>query len=192
MAPPTAGASDGSVEEGREGLWEGEKVKGKCLLVGDSLVRHADRGFGCGYKQKRMCVCLPGARVEDISQMVNRVVGDEEVVVVQIGTNNLRRDCQSVLRSRFRELICRLKSTRAKIAICGILPRFDGRVAGSTIRGHNRWLELECEGEGVQFVDLSSFWGKRDLYKNDGLHLHKEGPTVLGRLISSGVKGFLN
>ena len=130
--------------------------------------------------------------MEDISHRVNRIVEDEEVVVVEIGTNNLRSDCQDVLRSRFRELISKLQSTRAKVAICGILPRFDGRVSDRTIGGLNKWLELECEEQGVQFVDVSCFWGRRDYFARDGLHLRGVGASVLGKLVNFCVEGLLS
>ena len=175
-----------------EGLWGKKKARGKCVLIGDSIVRYVDREFSRVDKTKRTRVCLPGARVEDISHRVNRIVEDEEVVVVEIGTNNLRSDCQDVLRSRFRELISKLQSTRAKVAICGILPRFDGRVSDRTIGGLNKWLELECEEQGVQFVDVSCFWGRRDYFARDGLHLRGVGASVLGKLVNFCVEGLLS
>lgn len=175
--------------ESVKGRWTKQKVKGKCVLIGDSIVRYVDREFSKVDKFKRTRVCLPGARVEDINARINRLVDDEEVVVVEVGTNNLRSDSQVVLRSRFRELLHRLRSTRAKVAVCGILPRFDGRVAGSTIDGLNQWLELECQEQGVRFVDVSCFRGRRDLFARDGLHLSGAGATVLGKLVNVCVGG---
>ena len=80
-------------------------------------------------KSKRVRVCLPGAQIEDISARVNQIVGNEEVVTVQVGTNNLCKDSQFLLRSKFKELISKLKSTRSRGVICGILPRFDRKVS---------------------------------------------------------------
>ena len=166
-------------------MWDKDKAKGKCMLLGDSIVRYVDREFSRVDKVKRMRVCLPGARIEDVSDRVSSLVGNEEIVVVEIGTNNLRRDSQEILRSRFKELICRLKSTRSKVAFCGILPRFDGRVSGRKITSLNRWLELECKDEGLYFVDVSCFWDRRDLFARDGLHLNGMGASLLGKLVNS-------
>lgn len=69
------------------------------MLIGNSIVRYVYQEV----HKAKLHECLPGARVEDISQRINRIVKDEEVVVVEIGTNTLCSDCQEVLRFRFRE-----------------------------------------------------------------------------------------
>ena len=185
---PKKGEGVGCTDSTSGNLWDKEKTKGKCMLLGDSIVRYVDREFSRVDKAKRTRVCLPGARVEDVSDRVSRLVGDEEIVVVEIGTNNLRRDSQDMLRSRFKELMCRLKSTRSKVAFCGILPRFDGRVAGRKIASLNRWMEIECRDEGFYYVDVSCFWERRDLFARDGLHLNGVGASMLGKLVNSCVE----
>ena len=88
----------------------GDKVKGKALLIGDSIVRYSDREFCKEAKGKRVRVCLPGALIEDISARVNQNVGNEDIAV-QVGTNILRSDSQDLLRSKFKELISKLRSS---------------------------------------------------------------------------------
>ena len=175
------------------GPWEGEKAKGKVLFVGDSITRFTDREFCKRDRTKRVRVCLPGARIEDISARVNKIVGDEEVVAVQVGTNNLSRDNQFLLRSKYRELILRLKTTRTKGVVCGILPRFDRRVSWGKILGFNKWLKNECTLQGLHFVDTwASFVNRRDLFAKDGLHLSSIGANELGRMVCRAVDSQLS
>ena len=170
------------------GQWEGVKAKGKVLFMGDSITRFTDREFCKRDRRKRVRVCLPGARIEDVSARVNDIVGDEEVVAVQVGTNNLSQDNEGLLRSKYRELICRLKSTRTKGVICGILPRFDRKVSWGKIQGFNKWLKNQCALEGFVFVDTwAVFMNRRDLFAKDGLHLSSIGANELGRLVSRAV-----
>ncbi|KAJ8017488.1 hypothetical protein HOLleu_45068 [Holothuria leucospilota] len=183
------------VEESKEGvvgisggLWEGEKAKGKVLFVGDSITRYTDREFCKRDRRNRVRICLPGARIEDISARVSKIVGDEEVVAVQVGTNNLSRDNQISLRSKYKELICRLKSTRTKGVVCSILSRLDRKVSWGKILGFNKWLKNECALEGFLFVDTwAGFVNRRDLFAKDGLHLSGIGANELGRLVSRAV-----
>ena len=175
------------------GLWEGEKVRGRALLIGDSIIRYSDREFCKKDKSKRVRVCLPGAQIEDISARVNQIVGDEEVVAVQVGTNNLCKDSQFLLRSKFKELISKLKSTRSRGVICGILPRFDRKVSLGKIADLNKWLQNECSLGGFKFVDTwAKFHNRRDLFSRDGLHLTGIGANELGRLVARAVDSELS
>ena len=184
----------GETETGiSRGLWEGKKVKGRVLFVGDSITRYTDREFCKGDKRNRVRVCLPGARIEDVSARVNSVVGDEEVVAVQVGTNNLSRDSQVLLRSKFKELLCKLKSTRTKGVICGILPRFDRKGYWGKIQSLNKWLRNECTLGGHLFVDTwATFVNRGDLFCKDGLHLSGAGANELGRMVRRAVDSQLS
>ncbi|PIK52721.1 hypothetical protein BSL78_10410 [Apostichopus japonicus] len=83
------------------GQWEREKSKGRMVLCRDSLVRYVDREFCRADKAKRVKVCLPGAKIQDVSKRVNKIVSDEEVVVVQVGTNNVQKESQNIIQSRY-------------------------------------------------------------------------------------------
>lgn len=176
------GGSRGSGLKG--GKWAKSKVKGSALLVGDSLVRYADREFCRGRKSKRIRVCFPGARIDDVSSRVNQVVGNEEVVVVQVGTNNLGKDSSRLMKSKYREMMCRLKASRARIVCCGLFPRFDGKSFDGKIADFNEWLALVCSREEVDFLDTSQFQNRRDLFGRDGLHLSNVGALEFGRAVS--------
>ena len=176
-------ARDSKVE--RKDMWSGDKSKGKVVLCGDSLVRYVDREFCRVDRVNRTRICLPGAKIQDISNRVNAIVADEEVVVVQVGTNNLQKESLEVIRSRYKELLCRLYSTRAKVIICGLLPRFDGKVASHRIVSVNECLQNLCFDYSFKFVDMwSGFQGRKDLFARDGLHLSNAGSALFGRVVN--------
>ncbi|PIK40491.1 hypothetical protein BSL78_22652 [Apostichopus japonicus] len=179
---------DGSVVV-NSGKWGQEKSKGRMVLCGDSLVRYVDREFCRADKAKRVRVCLPGAKIQDVSNRVNKIVSDEEVVVVQVGTNNVQKESQNIIQSRYHELMCRLASTRAKVVICSLLPRFDNKVLSEKIVTLNGLLYSLCADFGFTFVDMwSSFQGRRDLFARDGLHLANTGASLFGRMVNYSVE----
>ncbi len=50
----------------------------------------------------------------------------------------------------------------------------------SRLLGLNTWLQRSCGIKGVNFIDnFNIFWGYRQLFKLDGLHLNKLGVRVL-------------
>ena len=170
------------------GRWSGEKSKGKVVLCGDSLVRYVDREFCAVDRSNRIRVCLPGARIQDVSSRISSIVSDEEEVVVQVGTNNLQSESLEVIRSRDRELLCRLASTRAKIFFCSLLPRFDSKVSELKIDDLNKFLQDLCFQFDFKYLDLfSSFRSRRDLFARDGLHLNNAGARLFGRLVNASV-----
>ena len=128
---------------------------------------------------------MPGAKIQDVSKRVNSIVSDEEVVVVQVGTNNLQKESLEVIHSRYKELFCRLLSTRAKVIICGLLPRFDGKVSSHRIVSLNGFLQNLCFEFSFKFVDMwSDFHSRKYLFARDGLHLSNDGSTLFGRMIN--------
>ena len=172
-------------------LWGRAKSSGKVLLVGDSIVRYVDREFCKGNKNKRTRICLSGAHIENVSRRVNSMIEDEEVVVVAVGTNNMGSgESSELIRAKYRELLMRLKSTRAKVVCCGVLPRYDGKVSRGKMIDFNGWLAKECGHEDFVYVDMwEHFVGKLDYFAKDGLHISSRGAYKFGRLINQAIKG---
>ncbi len=51
---------------------------------------------------------------------------------------------------------------------------------GHSIYLANTWVQKTCNIKGVNFIDnFNLFWGNRQLFKLDGLHLNKLGARVL-------------
>ena len=157
------------------------------VFVGDSIVRKTDRVLNKG---EDVVVCLPGAKIEAITERVKDTVGSGKggSVLVHVGTNNVER---AIVR-KYRQLVRTLKQTRVEqVILSGILP-----VMGR--RGHkyrncrgmaiNMLVQKLCREEEVGFVDLwGSFVGRADMYMKDGLHLSGKGATVFADKLSAAV-----
>ena len=137
------------------------------VFVGDSIVRKTDRVLNKG---DDVVVCLPGAKIEAITERVKNIVGSGKggSVLVHVGTNNVEREGITAIVRKYRQLVRTLKQTRVEQEILsGILP-----VMGR--RGHkyrncrgmaiNMLVQKLCTEEEVGFVDLlGSFVGRADM-----------------------------
>ena len=160
-----------------EAVMEGVRKRAR-VFVGDSIVRKTERVLNKG---DDVVVCLPGAKIEAITERVENIVGSGKggSVLVHVGTNNVEREGTR----KYRNLVRTLKQTRVEqVILSGILP-----VIGR--RGHryrncrgvaiNMLVEKLCREEEVGFVDLwGNFVGRADMYMKDGLHLSGKGTAV--------------
>ena len=161
------------------------------VFVGDSIVRKTDRVLNKG---DDVVVCLPGAKIEAITQRVKNIVGSGKggSVLVHVGTNNVEREGTTAIVRKYRQLVRTLKQTWVEqVILSGILP-----VMGR--RGHkyrncrgmaiNMLVQKLCMEEEVGFVDLwGSFVGRADMYMKDGLHLSGKGAAVFADKLSAAV-----
>ena len=120
------------------------------VFMGDSILRKMDRTLSKG---EDVVVCLPGARIEHVTERVENVLGHGQggSILVHVGTNNADRDGTTKIVQRYRELVETLKKTRVEqIILSGILPVMRGRGAtygnckNMTI---NALVEQMCEEE---------------------------------------------
>ena len=79
--------------------------------MGDSILRKTDRTLSKG---EDVIVCLPGARIEHVTERVENVLehGQGGSILVHVGTNNADRDGTTRIVKRYRELVETLKKTR--------------------------------------------------------------------------------
>ena len=152
------------------------------VFIGDSMLRKTDKTLSKG---EDVVICLPGARIEHVTDRVENVLGHGQggSILVHVGTNNADREGTTRIVQRYRQLVGKLKKTRVEqIILSGILPVIGGR--GVTYRNCKRMainalVEQMCEEEGVGFLDLwGRFVGKEDMYVRDGLHLSGKGAAV--------------
>ena len=61
------------------------------VFMGDSILRNTDRILSKG---EDVVVCLPGARIEHVTERVENVLGHGQggSILVHVGTNNANRD----------------------------------------------------------------------------------------------------
>ena len=136
-------------------------------------------------KGEYVVVCLPGARIEHVTERVENTLGHGQggSILVHVGTNNADREGTTRIVQGYTQLVGKLKKTRVEqIILSGILPVMGGRgVAYRNCKtmAINVLVEQMCEEEGVGFVDLWGYFvGKEDMYMRDGLHLSGKGAAI--------------
>ena len=139
-------------------------------------------------KGEEAIVCLPGARIEHVTERVEKVMGrgNGGSIVIHIGTNNADKEGTTAIVEKYRSLLKKTKQAMVgQIILSGISPVF-----GNMIRGYrnskrmavNGMVKRLCKEEEVGYVDLwDTFVGKEEMYTSDGLHLSGSGASVLPR-----------
>ena len=157
------------------------------IYVGDSIIRKTDSRLSKG---EDVVVCLPGARIEHVTERVEKIVGrgNGGTILVHVGTNNTDKEGTTAIVEKYRKLLKKTKqATLGQIIVSGILP-----VCGNRIQGYrmavNGMVERLCKEEDVGYVDMwDSFVGNEELYFRDGLHLSGKGAAVLAEGLSGAV-----
>ena len=126
----------GLTEPRLEGRWTGWRKKKdlfgsrrtSTIYVGYSIVRKTDTRLSKG---KDVVVCLPGARIEHVTERVEKIVGrgNGGSIVVLAGTNNADKEGTTAILEKYRDLLKKTKQARVgQIIISGILPVFGNRI----------------------------------------------------------------
>ena len=153
---------------------EGIKRNATTYVV-DSIVRKTDSRLNKG---EDVVVCLPGARIEHMTERVDKIMGRGKggTIMVHVGTNNADKEGTTVIVDKYRNLLNKTKEARVgQIIMSGLLPVFGNRIDGyrnSKRMAINGTMKRLCKEEDVGYVDLwDSFVGKKLMYARDGLHL---------------------
>ena len=198
----TKKGQENSTEENRIGQ-EGERRKSysaavidgikrnTTIYVGDSIIRKTDTRLSKG---EDVVVCLPGARIEHVTERVEKIVGrgNGGTILVHVGTNNTDKEGTTAIVEKYRKLLKKTKQARlGHIILSGILPVCGNRIQGyrnSKRMAVNWMVERLCKEEEVGYVDMwDSFLGNEELYFRDGLHLSGKGAAVLAEGLSGAV-----
>ena len=143
------------------------------IYVGDSIVRKTDTRLSKG---KDVVVCLSGARIEHVTERVEKIMGSGNggSILVHVGTNNADKEGTTAIVEKYRNLLKKTKQARVgRIILSGILPVFGNRIHGyrnSKRMAVNGMVKRLCKEEEVGYVDLwDSLWGKKKCKnKNNG------------------------
>ena len=198
----TKKGQENSTEENRIGQ-EGERRKSysaavidgikrnATIYVGDSIIRKTDTRLSKG---EDVVVCLPGARIEHVTERVEKIVGrgNGGTILVHVGTNNTDKEGTTAIVEKYRKLLKKTKQARlGQLILSGILPVCGNRIQGyrnSKRMAVNGMVERLCKEEEVGYVDMwDSFVGNEELYFRDGLHLSGKGAAVLAEGLSGAV-----
>ena len=165
------------------------------VIIGDSLVRHLLDEF-CGRAPKcRKRYCYPGAKIENITAVIDEVTSQEKedsVFIVHVGTNDIKTTRSEELMAKFKNLIDSLKEKRSKCIVSGILPRIgaESQFYSKAFSTNNRLRSL-CSKENIEFVNLwDHFYDQHTLFHSDGLHLNDIGSARFGRLLNGALADF--
>ena len=91
------------------------------IYVGDSIVRKTDSRLNKG---EDVVVCLPGARIEHVTDRVEKIMGRGKGgnILVHIGTNNADKEGTTAIVDKYRTLLKKTKEARVEqIILSGIL-----------------------------------------------------------------------
>ena len=202
----TKKGQENSTDENQIGGWvgqEGERRKSYSaavidgikrnsrIYVGDSIVRKTDTRLS---KEEDVVVCLPGARIEHVTERVEKIMGRGKggTILVHIGTNNADKEGTTAIVDKYRKLLKKTKEARVEqIILSGNLPVFGNRLDGyrnAKRMAINGMVKRLCMEEDVGYVDLwDSLVGKEEMYARDGLHLSGKGAAVFAEGLSGAV-----
>ena len=168
---------------------EEEKKEVRCLMVGDSRARPLMNMFS----EKDRCVVKPGALVSAIDATIQEELTryDPEMIIVQVGVNNVGPRRSVELMKDYSALLHRLKEARKPAVVTGILPRaVASREWYSRALSANASVKELCSKMGLHFVDLwDEFYGRWEYYLRDGLHFSDQGARILGEAYRYVIQG---
>ena len=166
-------------------------------VVGISMPTESHNRHCCFYSittNTLVVVCFPGARIEHVTERVEKIVGRGKggTILVHVGTNNTDKEGTTAIVEKYRKLLKKTKQARlGQIILSGILPVCGNRIQGyrnSKRMAVNGMVERLCQEEDVGYVDMwDSFVGNEELYFRDGLHLSGKGAAVLAEGLSGAV-----
>ena len=137
------------------------------IYVADSIVRKTDTRLSKG---KDVVVSLPGARLEHVTERVEKIMGRGKggTILVHVGTNNADKEGTTAIVDKYRHLLKKTKvAIVGQVILSGILPVFGNRIDGyrnSKQMAINGMMKRLCKEEDVGYVDLwDSSVGKEDM-----------------------------
>jgi hypothetical protein len=153
-----------------------ELVEKRCVVIGDSIIKYVGQ-----QKPELRVKAYPGIRIDELKcQMERREEGNPSVIIVHVGSNDLRREVDFIMGDMY-DLISATRRiySEAKIIVSGVLRRKD--VHWRKIGRVNEAFEWVAERLGVEFVDPNSWMDDRD-FARDGVHLNRRGVVALEEL----------
>ncbi len=164
-----------------------EKPGESALVIGDSIVRNVKIETPA-----TIVHCLPGARAPDILANLKVLANAKRKfskIVIHAGANDVRLRQSEITKNNVKE-VCELASTMSDTVICsGPLPAYRGDEIHSRLSSLNGWMSKWCPQNSIGFIDnWTSFWGRPDLLKRDGVHPSSGGAALLSRNLAHSLR----
>ena len=135
------------------------------IYVEYPIVRKTDTILSKG---KDVVVSLPGARLEHMTERVQKIIGRGKggTIMVHVGTNNVDNEGTTAIVDKYRDLLKKTKEARVgQIILSGILPVFGNRIDGyihSKRMTINGMMKRVCKEDDVGYwICGNALWGKK-------------------------------
>uniref|UniRef100_A0A4W3J7M1 SGNH hydrolase-type esterase domain-containing protein n=1 Tax=Callorhinchus milii TaxID=7868 RepID=A0A4W3J7M1_CALMI len=161
------------------------------IVIGDSTVRGTDRIFCNQNREARIVCCLPGARVVDFTERMDKILrgeGECPEIVVHVGTHDTGKKRAPGRVSKAGE------QTQVQNIQGGDLWVTPGTSGANWYRQKkiidlNAGLKEWCGEQEFQFMGhWHEYWGRWELFQRNGLHLNRAGTNVLATRINREVE----
>ncbi len=129
--------------------------------------------------------CLQRARAPDILanlKVLANIKRKFSKIVIHVGTNDVRLRQSEITKYNVKE-VCGLANTMSETVIfSGLFPAYRDDEIHSRLLFLHCWMSKWCPQNNIGFIDnWTSFWGRPDLLKRDGLHTSWGGAALLSR-----------
>ena len=147
------------------------------LIIGDSTIKDITG--------KKIKTCnFPYGMVSDINHKLAKIILENpkiSQIVVHAGFNDIQREQSELLKRDYTDLLDTLDKIHIKSSISGPIPTVDrGINRFSRLLALNTWLSRVCNERGRDFIDnFNLFWGRKYLFRADGLHPNRLGSKLL-------------
>ena len=170
------------------------KIQNNHCIIGDSIIKFLK------ITNQADIISYPGINIERLYWKIrlNKVrLGSYKVIVVHVGTNDIKECAISLIVSRLQKLVdtIRSKNKSAIIGISSILPKpCDSDDINDKIITVNRDIKRLCGPNSVHFIpSYRPYVGKDkqiklELYAKDLLHLSYKGSVVLRNNLVGNIK----
>ncbi len=157
-----------------------EKPDKSALVIGDFIVRNVKLEIPA-----TIVHFLPGARTPDILanlKVLANAKGRFSKIVIHVGANDVRLRQSEITKNNVKE-VYELSNTMSDTVTCsGPLPDYRGDEIQSRLLSLNGWMSKWSPQDNIGFIDnWTSFWGRHDLLKRDGLHPSWGGAALPSR-----------
>ena len=90
---------------------KGQENSTEEIYVGDSIIRKTDTRLSKG---EDVVVCLPGARIEHVTERVEKIMGrgNGGTILVHVGKNNTDKEGTTAVVEKYRKLVKKTKQAR--------------------------------------------------------------------------------
>lgn len=167
-----------------------DNEEGTTFLYGDSLIRSTGLTLA-KYNRKRQTTVIPGGRIEHITNAIKKETptSKNQCIVANVGSCDAfskARVRSADIVNKYRNMITEIKNKSNRGIVVGIYPRFGvDNYSLSRAIGINQSLKNICKQEKVDYIDVwDSFYCKKELYRQDGIHLSTQGVGRLSSIIN--------